>query len=190
MPRTTRPTDRLGLSPQEPLLAGGAAEAFERDIQQLFRRGQRHLIIDMAGVPSIDSAGIRALVRGHTTSQRLGGSLRLAAIEPRVAKVLEDSRLASIFGTYESVDAARRAVWPWRTVRIALIGVVICSTLVWIGLKWPLQLTGIDPGTEALLESGKKEVIPFHRVQPFIELAKLIAAALIGMLVSAVHEPV
>ena len=178
------------LAPHEPLLAGGAAEAFEREIQQLFRRGQRHLIIDMEEVPVIDSAGIRALVRGHTTAQRLGGSLRLAAIKPQVAKVLDDSRLAAIFGTYPSVEAARRAVWPWRTVRIAVAGVIICSMLVWIGLRWPMQLTGIDPGTEALIESGKKEVIPFHRLQPFIELAKLIAAALIGMLVSAVHEPV
>ena len=190
MPRTTRPADRLVLSPQEPLVAGGAAEAFERDIQQLFRRGQRHLIIDMSGVPAIDSAGIRALVRGHTTSQRLGGSLRLADLKPNVARVLEESRLAAIFGIYESVDAARRAVWPWRTVRIAAAGVVICSALVWVGLKWPMQLTGIDPGTEVLLESGKKTIVPFHRLQPFIELAKLIAAALIGMLVSSVHEPV
>ena len=76
--------DRLVLSPQVPLVAGGAAEAFERDIQQLFRTGRRHLIIDLGGVSIIDSAGIRALVRGHTTAQRLGGSLRLAAIRPAV----------------------------------------------------------------------------------------------------------
>lgn len=170
-------------------MGGGAAEAFERDIQQLFRRGQRHLIIDMSGVPAIDSAGIRALVRGHTTSQRLGGSLRLAAIKPSVTAVLEESRLASIFGIYESVDAARRAVWPWRAVRMTVAGIAICSALVWVGLKWPMQLTGIDPGTEVLLESGKT-IVPFHRLQPFIELAKLVAAALIGMLVSSVHEPV
>ena len=137
-------------------MAGGAAEAFERDIQQLFRRGQRHLIIDMSGVPAIDSAGIRAVVRGHTTSQRLGGSLRLAAMRPNVTHVLEESRLASIFGIYESVDAARRAVWPWRTVRIVAAGVAVCSALVWVGLKWPMQLTGIDPGTEVLLESDTK----------------------------------
>jgi anti-anti-sigma factor len=127
------------------LVGGGAAEAFERDIQQLFRRGQRHLIIDMSGVPAIDSAGIRALVRGHTTSQRLGGSLRLAAIKPSVTAVLEESRLASIFGIYESVDAARRAVWPWRAVRMTVAGIAICSALVWIGHTWPMQLTGIDP---------------------------------------------
>jgi anti-anti-sigma factor len=189
VPDSTRPADRLVLSPQEPLVAGGAAEAFERDIQELFRRGQRHLIVDMGGVAAIDSAGIRALVRGHTSSQRFGGSVRLAAIRPVVAAVLEASHLGSIFGTYPSVSAARRAVWPWRTVRIVLAGIAICGGLVWIGLKWPMQLTGIDPGTEALMEAGKK-IPPIHPLQPFIELGKLVAAALIGMLVSSVHEPV
>src|SRR6187551_2880629 len=101
-----RPADRIVLSPQVPLVAGGAAEAFEKDIQQLFRRGNRHLIVDMSDVPSIDSAGIRALVRGHTTSQRLGGSLRLAAVPKSIGAVLETARLSSIFETYGSVEKA------------------------------------------------------------------------------------
>ena len=71
--------DRLVLSPQEPLVAGGAAENFEQNIRELFRRGYRHLVLDLSGVASIDSAGVRALVRGHTTAQRVAGSLRLAA---------------------------------------------------------------------------------------------------------------
>jgi len=191
VPYPTRAADRLVLSPQVPLVGGGAAEAFEQDIQQLFRRGQRHLIIDMSGVAAIDSAGIRALVRGHTTSQRLGGSLRLAAMTSAASGVLDASRLGSIFNTYPSVDAARLASWPWRTVRIVVAGAALCTALVWIGLTWPLQLTGLDPVTESMLESGQKvSAIPFHPLQPFVELAKLVAAALIGALVTAIHTPV
>jgi anti-anti-sigma factor len=183
--------DRLVLSPQEPLVAGGAAETFEQDIQQLFRRGQRHLIVDMSGVAAIDSAGIRALVRGHTSAQRLRGGLRMAAARPAVLATLEASRLASIFEIYDSVEAARLASFPWRTTAILIAGAILCSTLVWVGLQWPLQLTGLDPGTEALVESGKKvQAIPLHAVHPFIELAKLVAALLIGALVTAVHVPV
>jgi anti-anti-sigma factor len=172
-------------------VAGGAAEAFEKEIQQLFRRGHRHLIINMTSVASIDSGGIRALVRGHTTAQRLGGSLRLAGIPAPVATVLEASRLAAIFETYASVDAARLAAWPWKTLRIVVLGTALCSSLVWIGLKWPLQLTGLDPVTESMLEAGQKvSAIPMHPIQPFIELSKLVAAALIGALVTAIHRPV
>jgi anti-anti-sigma factor len=172
-------------------VAGGAAEAFERDIQQLFRGGQRHLILDLSGVSLIDSGGIRALVRGHTTAQRLGGSLRLAAMRPAVAQVLDASRLSSIFVTYDSVEAARRAAWPWRQVRILAGGAVLCTALVWVGMKWPLQLTGLDPITQQMLENGQNiGRSAVHPLQPFIELSKMVAAALIGALVTAIHQPV
>jgi anti-anti-sigma factor len=192
VPDTTRPVaDRLVLSPQVPLVAGGAAEAFERDIQQLFRAGQRHLIIDMSGVTMMDSGGIRALVRGHTTAQRLGGNLRLAAMRPAVSQVLDASRLSSIFITYESVEAARLAAWPWRKLRVLAAGAALCGALVWVGMKWPLELTGLDPVTQQMLENGQKiGAIPVHRLQPFIELSKMVAAALIGALVTAIHQPV
>ena len=176
------------LSPQEPLVAGGAAEAFEQDLQQIFRRGQRDLIIDLAGVSAIDSAGIRALVRGHTTSQRLGGSLRLVAVAPAVMHVLETSRLATIFETHASIESARLAAWPWHTVRVLFLGAVLCTILVWIGMRWPLQLAGVDLGTDALGTAAASSS-PVHR-HPFIELSKLIAAALIGALVTAIHQPV
>ena len=178
------------LSPQVPLVAGGAAEAFERDIQGLFRTGHRHLIIDLSGVAMMDSGGIRALVRGHTTAQRLGGSVRLAAMRPVVGQVLEASRLSSIFVTYESVEAARLAAWPWRKLRVLAAGAALCGVLVWVGLKWPLQLAGLDPITEQMLENGQKiSTVPMHRLQPFIELSKMVAAALIGALVTAIHQP-
>ena len=191
MPNSNRSAaDRLVLSPQVPLVAG-AAEAIEGDIKERFRRGQKHVIVDLSGVAAIDSAGIRALVRGHITAQRRGGSLRLAAMRPVVSRVLETARLSSIFGTYESVDAARLAAFPWRKLRVLAAGVALCTALVWIGLTWPLQLMGLDPVTEQMLQSGQQaSPAPVHRLQPFVELAKMIAAALIGALVTAIHQPV
>ncbi len=143
-----------------------------------------------SAISSSTCAGIRALVRGHTTAQRLGGSLRLAAMRPAVSQMLEASRLSSIFATYESVEAARLAAWPWRKLRVLAAGSALCGVLVWVGMKWPLELTGLDPVTERMLESGQKiGSIPVHRLQPFIELSKMIASALIGALVTAIHQP-
>jgi anti-anti-sigma factor len=182
--------DRLVVFPQEPLVAGGAAENFEENIRQLYRRGYAHLVVDLSAVTAIDSAGVRALVRGHTTAQRVGGSLRLASPSPQVAKVLEVAHLAAVFEIYRSVDAAKLAAWPWRTIRIALAGAALCTTLVWMGLRWPVELTGIGDAAEAALESGRKIAsVPTHPFQPFIELLKLIVAALIGLLVTAIHQP-
>jgi len=125
------------MSPMEPLVAGGAAETFERHVQQLFRSGYRHLIVDLSGVPVIDSAGIRAFVRGHTSAQRVGGTLRLAAAPAAVSRVLELAHLAGVFETYSSVEAARMAAWPWRTIQIAAAGTVLCGVLTWAGIRWP-----------------------------------------------------
>src|SRR6476620_2410168 len=129
--------DRLLLSPREPLLAGGPAEAFESQLRQLVRGGHRHLVVDLAGVTAIDSAGIRALVRGHTSAQRAGGWLRLAAARPAVSKVLEMSHLASVFESFESVEQARITAWPWKAIWIGVGGVVLCSTMVYAGIRWP-----------------------------------------------------
>jgi anti-anti-sigma factor len=192
MSASRRPVgDRLVLSPQEALVAGGAAEAFERHVQQLFRSGYRHLVVDLGGVRSLDSAGIRALVRGHSSAQRIGGSLRLAAPNPEVSRVLELAHLAGVFAIYASVDAARLATWPWRTIRIAAAGAVLCTGLVWAGLRWPVELSGIGEAAEEALTGGKKAAaaVPLHPFMPFIELLKLIVASLIGLLVTSIHQP-
>jgi anti-anti-sigma factor len=99
-------TDRLMLSPQEPLVAGGPAEELERRIQEVFKAGYEHVVIDLGGVPTADSAGIRALVRGHTTAQRLSRRFTLVSPNPRVRELLELSLLTRVL---EDVDTT------WRT---------------------------------------------------------------------------
>ncbi len=187
---------RLILSPQESLVGGGAAEAFERHLQQLFRSGYRNLVVDLSGVPSIDSAGVRALVRGHTSAQRVGGSLRLAGLSAAVRQVVELSRLAGVLEIYDSVEAARIASLPWRTIRLWSLVALFSGAMVLVGLRWPAQLAGLAPsdggGTTILpgvVVGGGDSGLPVHRFQPFIELLKLVAATGIGLLVTAIHKP-
>ena len=183
--------DRLLLSPREPLLAGGPAEAFEAQLRQLIRGGHRDLVVDLGGVTSIDSAGIRALVRGHTSAQRAGGNLRLAAARPAVSKVLELSHLAAIFETYESVEAAKLAAWPWKEVAVTIGGILLCGGLVWAGLKWQIELAGLNETVDDIIAAGgKQSAVPaLHRMHPFIEASKLVIALCVGLLVSTIHHP-
>lgn len=187
MPVSTQAVgDRLLVSPREPLLAGGPAEAFDTQLRQLVRTGHKHIVVDLGGVTAIDSAGIRALVRGHTSAQRAGGTLRLAAARPAVSKVLEISHLANIFESYESVDAAQAAAYPWRQIQIGVSGTLLCVAMVAAGLKWPDQLAGAAPAT-SFSEAAAAPIL--RPLQPFIELGKLLCALGIGLLVSAVHQP-
>jgi len=184
---------RILLSPREPLVAGGPAEAFEQQLQQLLRTGRANLIIDLSEVTAIDSAGIRALVRGHTTARRVGGTLRLAAQSPAVSQVLELAHLSEVFESYDSVEAARIASWPWRTMATAAGGVLLCGLLIWIGFRWAGELAALDGGgpggAAAPFPSDGTTAAQALRVQPFLELGKLVAALLIGLLVTTVHRP-
>ena len=64
---------RLVLTPHGSLLCAGPAEQFEALLQNVLAEGHRHLIVVLEQVPHIDSGGIRSLVRGHLTAQRIGG---------------------------------------------------------------------------------------------------------------------
>lgn len=165
-------------------MEGGAAEEFERRVQALLAEGHRYLIVDLRGVAEIDADGIRALVRGYTTAQRLGGSFRLTGVNAQVRAFLQTAHLDTVFAIYESVDAAQAREWPWRTIALVASGGAFCLALVWGGMSWPTPLP-IGAGQEDLGLQG----IDLRATQPFLELLKLVVAALIGVLVTAVHRP-
>lgn len=175
---------RLVIAPHEPLVGGGAAEEFERRVQALFRDGFRHLIADLRSVPSIDSAGVRALVRGHTTAQRLQGSFRIVAPTSNVQTVLHLSHLESVLALYDSVDEARAGGLPWKAIRLAGSAVLLCAALIAAGIAWPESVTEAPSGAPPGFQPGTANPLG----PPFLQLAKLVAAALIGVLVTGVHR--
>jgi anti-anti-sigma factor len=180
--------DRLVLSPQEPLVAGGPAEEFERRIQEVFKSGQEHLVIDLRGVPTIDSAGIRALVRGHTTAQRLNRRFTLVSPNPRVRGTLELSLLTRVLEVVDTLVAARTRTIHWDRFAAGAAVAVVGLSLVGIGMIWPdLGLSGPPPSAPisggAIVTSSDTTL-----THPLFELSKLIASAIIGMLVTVVHR--
>ncbi len=177
----------LVLSPHEPLVAGGPAEDFERRVQALFRQGYRHLVTDLDNVPILDSAGVRALVRGHTSAQRVGGTFRLVRANATVRTVLQLSRLDSVLEIYDTVEAARALPLPWAAVRLAAGGALLIAALVWGGLS--SELLQPSEGMQQFPAGGEQSAAgAVIRLAPFVDLAKLVAAAAIGLLVTAVSR--
>jgi anti-anti-sigma factor len=168
------------------LVAGGSAEELESRVQSLYEQGVRHLIIDLGEVSRLDSRGIRALVRGYTTAQRLGGSCMIANPNTQVRGLLELSHLDKILGVYDTVAAARRRAWPWRNIAIVTVVMALCTALVWSDLQQHATGTGSPAPVEESLDQSP--VVPPLQ-HPVEQLLKLIVAAAIGMLVTAVHRP-
>ncbi len=180
-------SNRLLLSPQEPLTAGGPAEELERRIQDVFKSGCEHVVIDLRGVPNADSAGIRALVRGHTSAQRLNRRFTLVSPNPLVRDLLELSLLTNVLEVVDTLVEAKRQSIPWNRVWTGVA--VAAAGLALVGVTWP------DLGLENTLLTGSSfpgnaasTVVSNGMANPMFELAKLIASAVIGTLVTIVHR--
>jgi anti-sigma B factor antagonist len=70
----------------------------------------RRLIIDMAAVPYVDSAGIGALVGAYVTHQKDGRSLALVGVTDRVRAALQVTKVESFFRFFDNVPQAEAAV--------------------------------------------------------------------------------
>lgn len=64
------------------------------------------LILDMAELEYISSAGLRVILEATKKTRALGGDTYLVRIQEYVAKVLEISGLSSFLKIYDSVESA------------------------------------------------------------------------------------
>ena len=67
------------------------------------------LILDLSGVPYIDSAGIGALVGAYVNHQKQGRSLALVDVRQRVRDAMQVTRVEQFFQFYETEAAAQQA---------------------------------------------------------------------------------
>jgi anti-anti-sigma factor len=76
------------------------APELENSLKQLVESDKTRLVLDLAGVDYMSSAGLRAMVSTLKSVKRVSGDLRLASPSQRVAEVLRLAGLTSIFSIY------------------------------------------------------------------------------------------
>ncbi len=87
---------------------GEGDELLRDKINSLILQGRKKLVLNLAEVPYIDSAGLGEIVRTYTTVSRQGGSLKLANLTKRITDLLSITKLLTVFDTYDSeADAVR-----------------------------------------------------------------------------------
>lgn len=81
----------------------GEGEVQIRDrIKDLLADGQRKILLDLADVSYIDSAGLGTLISSFATVKREQGQLKLANLTNRVQDLLAITKLITVFDTYDS----------------------------------------------------------------------------------------
>ena len=87
---------------------GEGDELLKDKINSLLANSRKKLVLNLEGVPYIDSAGLGEIVRTYTTVSRQGGSLKLVNLTKRITDLLSITKLLTIFDTYDSeADAVR-----------------------------------------------------------------------------------
>lgn len=95
---TTRKTASATVFDLEGALKMGDAEQSFRDaVEELLESGGHQLVVNLTSVSEIDSSGISALVRAHTSMKRQGGRCVYFGASKRVMQVIKMVRLDTVF---------------------------------------------------------------------------------------------
>ena len=88
---------------------GEGDEQLKDKVNSLVNQGQRKMVLNLAEVPYLDSAGLGEVVRAYTTVSRQGGSLKLLNLTKRITDLLSTTKLLTVFETFESENDAVRS---------------------------------------------------------------------------------
>jgi anti-sigma B factor antagonist len=92
-----------------PLILGDGTTGLREQIRALLAKGSKLILLNLNGVPYIDSCGIGELVSSFTAVRREGGDLKLVKLEKKVHGVLQLTKLHTIFEVYDDEATAVRS---------------------------------------------------------------------------------
>jgi anti-sigma B factor antagonist len=88
---------------------GKGDELLKDKVNSLVNQGHRKILLNLAEVPYIDSAGLGEIVRTFTTVSRQGGNLKLLNLTKRITDLLAITKLLTVFETFETENDAIRS---------------------------------------------------------------------------------
>jgi anti-sigma B factor antagonist len=88
---------------------GEGDEALKDKINSLIHQGRKKILLNLEGVPYIDSAGLGEIVRTYTTVSRQGGQLKLVNLTKRITDLLAITKLLTVFETFEAEPEALKS---------------------------------------------------------------------------------
>ena len=91
---------------QGKLTIGDGDELLRDKVNSLLHQDQRNMLLNLEGVPYIDSAGLGEIVRTYTTVKNAGGSLKLLNLGSGVKDLLVTTKLLTVFESFDTEQEA------------------------------------------------------------------------------------
>jgi len=88
---------------------GEGDEALKDKINSLALQNRKQILLNLADVPYIDSAGLGEIVRTYTTISRQGGQLKLVHLTKRITDLLSITKLLTVFETFDTEAEALKS---------------------------------------------------------------------------------
>jgi anti-sigma B factor antagonist len=85
---------------------GEGSSAVREVVRDLLAKGRKKILLDLADVEYIDSAGLGALVSSFTSVQNDGGALKLLNLTKKVQNLLQMTKLYTVFDIFDEETAA------------------------------------------------------------------------------------
>ena len=75
-------------------------------VRDVLQRGQRDILVNLADVAHVDTSGLCDLVEAYLAATRREGRLKFTGLTPRVRRVLEITKLLTVFEVHDSETEA------------------------------------------------------------------------------------
>lgn len=75
-------------------------------IRRALAAGERKILVDMGGVPMVDSAGLGEIVSAYAWAHRSHAAMKLSGLSERVRELLRMTRLGGVFDVFDDRSAA------------------------------------------------------------------------------------
>jgi anti-sigma B factor antagonist len=85
---------------------GPETESLRRKVGEVLGAGHTRIVLDLANVDYIDSAGLGILVSSAASTRRAGGELKLVNLTKRVHDLMQITHLSTLFEVHDTVEKA------------------------------------------------------------------------------------
>ncbi len=82
------------------------ADVLTKELEGIISESNNKLVMDLAKVPYISSAGLRSILAALKLARTGGGDVRIAAANKDVTKIMEIAGMTSLVRTFGSVEDA------------------------------------------------------------------------------------
>ncbi|MEN8006559.1 MAG: STAS domain-containing protein [Candidatus Krumholzibacteriota bacterium] len=94
------------------IMGGPDFDKFKEEIASVVEGGYKNVILDMSGVPWINSTGLGILITGYHSIKAAEGAMMICNVKERVLSIFYISQLENIFDVYETREEAMKAIAP------------------------------------------------------------------------------